>query len=243
MSEDSEASTESDSASGRLARIAAGDLAGGVTRQMVKPLRELREDLAVLVESLDRHMMESRGPRGLSYRDLEALRQTLADCYLRCRDTARLASDLAQASGGAGSGSADHPVGPLDLNKLVESAINLARHRIREDTEVFVDLGSVPLVRALEPRLLLAIAQMICVAAESAARTPGSALSIKSRLQDQEVVLLVSDNGAGHPTAVDDLVAMLGSAMASTGGHSAATSQEGAGSAFELRFPARSLEK
>jgi signal transduction histidine kinase len=232
-----DAPNESDSASGRLARIAAGDLAGGVTRQMVKPLRELREDLAVLVESLDRHMMESRGPRGLSYRDLEALRQTLADCYLRCRDTARLASDLAQASGNV-----DRPASPLDLNKIVESAINLSRHRIREDTEVFVDLGSVPLVRALEPRLLLAIAQMICVAAESAARTPGSALSIKSRLQDQEVVLLVSDNGAGHSAAVDDLVAMLGSAMADTGGHSAATSQEGAGSAFELRFPTGSLE-
>ncbi|HUH02750.1 MAG TPA: hypothetical protein VML75_12215 [Kofleriaceae bacterium] len=239
MSDHPDASKDSDLASGRLARIAAGDLAGGVTRQMVKPLRELREDLAVLVESLDRHMMESRGPRGLSYRDLEALRQTLADCYLRCRDTARLASDLAQASGGGTA--ADRPAGPLDLNKIVESAINLARHRIKEDTEVFVDLGSVPMVRALEPRLLLAITQMICVAAESAARTPGSALSIKSRLQEREVVLLVSDNGAGYSTAVDDLVAMLGSAMADTGGHSAATSQEGAGSAFELRFPTGSL--
>lgn len=225
-------SEHTDAPDGRLARIAAGDLAGGVTRQMVKPLRELREDLAVLVESLDRHMMESRGPKGLSYREVEALRQTLADCYLRCRDTARLASDLAQASG-----MADRPLGPIDLNKLVESALNLARHRIKDDTEVFVDLGSVPLVRGLEPRLLLAIAQMICVAAESAARTPGSALSIKTRLQAAEVVLLVADNGAGHPAAVDDLVAMLGTALADTGGHSAATSQSGAGSAFELRFP------
>jgi C4-dicarboxylate-specific signal transduction histidine kinase len=223
----------------RLTRVVVGELAGGVTRQMVRPLRELREDLAVLVESLDRHMMESRGPKGLSYHEVESMRHTLADCYLRCRDTARLASDLAQASSPA-----EATLAPVDLNKLVESALNLARHRIKEDTEVFVDLGSVPLVRGHQAALLLAISQMIAVAAESAARAPGSALSIKTRSAEgktpspeAEVVLLVADNGGGHPSAVDELIEILGTALEGTGGHSAATSQAGAGSAFELRFP------
>jgi C4-dicarboxylate-specific signal transduction histidine kinase len=79
---------------------------------------------------------------------------------------------------------------------------------------------------------------MISVAAESAARAPGSALSIKTRSHEGEVVLLIADNGGGHPDALADLTAMLTDAVRNTGGHSAATSQTGAGSAFELRFPA-----
>ena len=86
-----------DSSGSPLARVAAGELAGGVCREMVRPLRELREDLAVLVELLDRHTGEAKGPRALSFNDVEELRQNLAECYLRCRQMTRLASELAQA--------------------------------------------------------------------------------------------------------------------------------------------------
>jgi len=213
------------------ARIAAGDLARGVCRQMVRPLRELREELAVMVENLDRHVGEAKGPRGLTWKEVDALRQTLAECYLRCRDTARLASELAQAV------DRDPTVSPVDLNKLVEAALNLARHRIREETEVFVDLGSLPMVRAAAPELMLALARVLCLAADSARQVEGAAISIRTRRDGDWVNVNIADNGGGRPDDLDEVGSIVADALIAGGGQYDGTSEPGAGSAFELRFP------
>ncbi len=214
-----------------IARVAAGDLAHGVCRQMVRPLRELREELAVMVENLDRHVGEAKGPRGLSWKEVDTLRQTLAECYLRCRDTARLASELAQAV------DRDRTAAPVDLNKLVEAALNLARHRVSEETEVFVDLGSLPMVRAAAPELLLALSRVLCLAADSASRVDGAAVSIRTRRDGDWVNVNIADNGGGRPDDLEEVGSIVADAMIAGGGQYDGTSEPGAGSAFELRFP------
>lgn len=219
-------------------RAAAGALARGITRELVRPLRELREDLAVMVEQLDRHMSGAHGPKGLPWKEVEALRQQLADSYLRSRRIARLVSELADAIAPATKAR-----GPIDVNKLVESALNLARHRIVPDTEVFIDLGSVPLVRGTYGELLLAVARMIGVAADSASRAEGSALSVKTRREQDaesgrdEVVIFVADNGSGRPAAARSVTAVGEHVAAALGGVFAGTSERGIGSVFELRLP------
>jgi len=219
-------------------RAAAGALARGIARELVRPLRELREDLAVVVELLDRHMSGARGPKGLPWKEVEALRQQIADGYLRSRRIARLVSELADAIAPA-----TKVRGPVDVNKLVESALNLSRHRIVSDTEVFIDLGSVPLVRATYGDLLLTVARMIGVAADSASRAEGSALSVKTRRERDEesgrdeVVIFVADNGSGRPAAARSLFAVGEHIAEAMGGMFTGTSERGIGSVFELRLP------
>jgi C4-dicarboxylate-specific signal transduction histidine kinase len=219
-------------------RAAAGALARGISRELVRPLRELREDLAVVVELLDRHMAGARGPKGLPWKEVEALRQQLADSYLRSRRIARLVSELADAIAPVSKARV-----PIDVNKIVESALNLSRHRIVSDTEVFIDLGSVPLVRGSYGDLLLAVARMIGVAADSASRAESSALSVKTRRERDEetgrdeVVIFVADNGSGRPAAARSVTAVGEHVAAAMGGVFAGTSERGIGSVFELRLP------
>ncbi len=217
---------------------AAGLLAAGVVNELVRPLRELREDLAVLVELLDRHMAEAKGPKGLTWKDVESLRQQLADNYLRSRNLTRLASELAEAI----KVEPELPVA-IDLNKLVESGLHLARHRVAADTEVFVDLGSLPLVRVGGGgELLLSIARLIAVAADSARQVEGSAISIKTfRDLDAELgevlVVTVADNGGGSREAAATASILATQVAARVGGGFLGTSEPGTGSAFELRLP------
>src|SRR5690606_22561849 len=53
---------------------AAGELARTVVLELARPLRELRETLALLMEGIDHHMAEAGGPVPLPWKALEALR-------------------------------------------------------------------------------------------------------------------------------------------------------------------------
>jgi len=230
--------TSDDSGRRQRLRAAAGELAAGVAAQLVRPLRELREDLAVLVELMDQHTAESRGPRGMTWKEIEALRQQLVRAYLHSRDTARLASELAEALGDGGAG-----VETVDLNKLVEAAVHLGKHRVTGDTEVFVDLGSLPPIRAVAAELTLFVASMVMAAAESTTGVEHSAISIKTRREHDRgldhLVVLISDNGRGTPAAVERLRELAEDVAAPLGGSFAGTSQGGVGAALELRLPVR----
>jgi C4-dicarboxylate-specific signal transduction histidine kinase len=229
---------ETDQPDSLQSRAAAGALARGVACELVRPLRELREDLAVLVEVIDRHMAAARGPKGLPWKEVEATRQQLAHCYLRSRKMARLVSELAEAIAPAASGPE-----PVDVNKVVESALNLSRHRVAADTEVFIDLGSLPLVRVARGDLLLAVARMVGVAADSASGAEGSALSIKTRRErnqesgSDDVVIFVADNGRGRPQAAASVDALAARVAQAAGGGFSGTSERDKGSVFELRLP------
>jgi len=62
----------------RDAMVAAGVLSSGVAAELVKPLRELREGLAELVERLDQFANESKGPHPYPYDDTKLMREELA---------------------------------------------------------------------------------------------------------------------------------------------------------------------
>ena len=216
----------------------AGVLSSGVARELALPLRELRENLALMVETLDRYTAEARGPTPYPWKSLQTLRQELADSYLLSRTIARLASDLAD-----GVSARDAPIGPVEVNRQVEAALALSRHRITSATEVFVDLGSVPSIDAVHGEIMLGVAKMLMACAESAAAVDGSAISIKTRRDSDGVgdmvVVYIADNGRGHPGAAVAVHALVGPLAARFGGTFEGTSEEGAGSVYELRIPAR----
>lgn len=232
---------DSDDDSGRASfAVVTGVLATGVAHHMAQPLRELREGLAVMIETIDRHAANARGPTPMPWKTVQAVRQELADAYLAARTVARLASDLAEGVGELGG-----PPTWVELNRQVEAALNLARHRVGARTEVFVDLGSVPEVFAVGGELMLGIARLLLVCAVSTASAEGSALSVRTRHErygagtPDQVVVYVADNGAGAPVEAVAAHALLVPLARRLGGSFVGASEPGQGSVFELRMPVR----
>jgi hypothetical protein len=159
--------TRGDDRDVRLA--AAGALAGGAAAELARPLRELRELLAVAVEKLDRHVADAPGPLPLSWDDTRAMRQRLTSAYLISRELARMSSHL------AGALSASTAVETVDINKLVDGAMALVRHRTAADTEVFIDLGALPPVLAPSGQIVLVVGRLLMLTADSARKVEGAA--------------------------------------------------------------------
>lgn len=214
---------------------AAGHLAREVSAEMVRPLRGLRETLAVAVEKLDRHMGQAKGPEPLPWSQLDRLRQQLADAYLQCRQLTRLASELADVTRDQAV-----RVEAVDVNKLVDHSLNLARHKIAAHTQVYVDHGAVPLVRGASRLVVLCLVAALAAAAQSAAAGQGASVTIATRQEDtdpERVVIEVHDDGGGADTAAA-LACVIGTEAAEiSGGSFSGASESAHGCRFELRLP------
>ncbi len=216
-----------------LALAAAGALAGGVAAELRVPLRELRESLAVMVEILDHHLGGMGGPAPYPWEETKALRERIAQAYLTGRKVARLNSDLGDAINSYGQ-SAEL----VDVNKLVEVATNLTRHRISAGTELFIDFGQVPEAKVVPGEVVLLLARLLTIAADSAHDVPGAAISVKTRCEGRdEIAIYVADSGKGLPAEVEAAQALGKDVARSLGGVFEGASQLGAGSVFELRIP------
>lgn len=215
----------------RREHVAAGQLAGAVAPELSRPLRALRDRLAVLVETLDEYVMTATGPKPYPWNDLKALREDIAAAYLESRRVTRLAGDLADAVGSGATA-----VRTIEVTKVVESAMNLAKSGIRAHVEVFIDEGGVPPVSCAPGSLILAVAQLIMVAARSAARIEGGAISIRTRADGGRVYIIVADNGTASPAA--GAFAAVADLAADMGGAFEVATEPGAGAAAELSLPA-----
>lgn len=221
------------------ALLAAGAVASSAAPELARPLRELRELLAVVVEELDRHVSESEGPMPLPWEDTRLMRQKLTRAYLLSREIARLAAHLDGAVGRS------EAVEAVDVNKLVEAAVALARHQIAAETETFVDLGSMPSIQAAPGELVLVLARLVMVAADSARPVEGAALSVRTRCEParegsgEVAVVTIADNGAGVAADLSGPFGLAEVVAQSLGGTFEGASEAGTGSMFELRIPVR----
>lgn len=219
-----------------LALAAAGSLAGGVSLELDVPLRELREGLAVIIEILDLHLNTNFGPAPFPWTETKALRERVAQAYLTGRKVARLNGDLGYAINSYGQSPEVSSV-----NALVEVACNLTHHRMSASTELFIDLGKVPGTRLVPGEIVLLLARLLTIAADSAHDVQGAAISVKTRSEPipggQEIAVYVADSGSGAPKDVA-FATVLGRHVAQgLGGSFVGESQPGAGSVFELRIP------
>ncbi|MCE9576641.1 MAG: hypothetical protein K8W52_26070 [Deltaproteobacteria bacterium] len=213
--------------------VVGGAIAADVARDLAPPLAELRDRLALIVDTLDRHVAQSTGPTPYPWNDIQHLRQSMVQAYLTCAGMARVTTELARALASIGA-----PVGIVDVNHEVEGAVHLASHRIAADTEPMIDAGSVPAARGAPGELMLAVAQLVLVGAASAARVKGSSLSIRTYVDADAVVITIADNGGGAPDAAAVALLHVAAVAARAGGSCEGTSPEGQGSWFELRLPA-----
>jgi signal transduction histidine kinase len=216
--------------------VAAGALASGVASEIIKPLLELRDSLAEMVGALDRHIGEAKGPTPYPWPHTKALRERLAEAYLTSRLVARLTGDLASAVDPR-----PRDMELVEINKTVEAAVNLTRHQMSADTEVFIDFGQLPEARVHVGELVLAVARLLMIASDSARDAKGgAAISIRTRLDHGDVVVSIFDNGDGRAEDAARAQRFMDRLANRLGGRFTGTSQAGHGSAFELRWPLES---
>lgn len=206
----------------------AGDVAVEITRQLAEPVRSLRDRLGLVVDHLERHVATSTGPTPYPWRSLQALRQDLGGAYLEATTLARRVEELDRALD-------TDPPGWFDLAAAVDLGLRLANHHLAGGLEILIDLGNTPAVRGAPGTLALVVAQLVAACATSARALPGSALSVRTFAEPGGALVLIADNGAGNPR-VEALGALVRDIIAPWGATIDGTSQDGQGSAFELRL-------
>lgn len=208
-----------------------GALAAGVAGELARPLRALREVLAELVDSLDDHIGNATGPTPLPWKRVGRVRDTLADAYLQAREIARLAGDLAGAVAPSSQVAA-----PADVNKAVGVAMNLARHRVPESTDMFMDFGTLPAVRTIPSAISLAVGWAIATAGDGTRGATDGAISVQTRRDGDEAVITVADNGRRDSAAATRAADVVRALVAPAGGHVVLAHDPETGTSMEVRL-------
>ncbi|MCB9595641.1 MAG: response regulator [Sandaracinaceae bacterium] len=174
--------------SDRLATV--GTLAASVAHEINNPLTyvmhyidRLRRDLADLCEE------ENAPPR---FEKLREGAETAAEGCRRVRDIVRDLKTFGRVDDGDDV--------PMDVNRALRSAVQMAGHRMRVVARLEVELGPLPAVRANDGRLCQVFLNILMNAAQ--AIRPGSdrskaKIEVRSWAKGPEVFVSVSDTGEG----------------------------------------------
>jgi hypothetical protein len=208
-----------------------GEIAIEVARQLVDPVRALRDRLGLVVDRLERHVATSTGPTPYPWRSLQGLRQELAAAYLEATQLARRLDEVDRALQNGEPGWFD-PAAAVDLG------LRLAGHHLGAGIELLIDLGNVAQTRGAPGTLALLVAQLVAACASSARAVEGSSLSVRVMGEDAWGVVLIADNGEGNERATElgDLARLV---VGEWGGTAEAASAHGQGCTFELRLVAK----
>jgi signal transduction histidine kinase len=172
--------------------VALGTLAQGVVAELERPLGAVHANLRAIIEEIDQESARAHGRAPLPRKLADHVREVATDCFLDVERLARMAQDLRRiAPGETGA------MVRVDLNLLVQSALNLARHRFRKAAEVQTDFGTLPEISCHPDRMVQAFANLLVNAAE-AVRGAGE-IFVRTQRRGEQVVLEFSDTGVGIP--------------------------------------------
>ena len=190
--------------------VAIGSLAAGIGHEINNPLAYVQSNIDYCTERW-----------GELLDVLELFRKDHGDAYLdgqMQREFHQFASALAEASEGVDRVSSivadlreftnmrNARLGPVELRRSIDSAVNLARNELRQKAQLEIQLDSLPLVMGNEIKINQVFLNLLLNAAQ--AIPPGSPLKYKiditaSYLEDKGMVeVRVRDNGPGIPAAI-----------------------------------------
>lgn len=215
-------------------QAAAGALASGVASELIAPLREVRDGLALAIEALDRHFAEAKGPTPYPFQDSKALRERLAEMYIVARQVTRRTADLARAIAPQRASAES-----VDVNQAIEQALALAAPELGA-IEIGFDAGELPAVRAAPGELVLLASRVLAVAAAGARQGDAELAVATTRRTTEagdEVVVTVRHVG-GATAELPALTPLAHRALAPLGGRLRATA-DGGEVIYEIVVPVR----
>ncbi|HLH93874.1 MAG TPA: response regulator [Xanthobacteraceae bacterium] len=179
----------------RMASV--GLLAAGVAHELNNPLAILVANLELAAEQLMR-MTQSAAAGGIAPAEVAALINDAQEAAERMRLIIR---DL----GGLSRSNDEEKQGPVELRRVLDSAVRMTGNEVRHRAQLIRDYGDVPLVRGSEAKLAQVFINLIVNAAH--AIPEGRAASNEIRIvthtdANGRAVVEVHDTGAGIPPAV-----------------------------------------
>lgn len=163
----------------RLASL--GVLAAGVAHELNNPLAAL----SLLVNRL-RGLARENVPSGQLESDLEQVDDAVRRMTAIIRDLLFLARP------------GDQPHAHVDLEKVIASSVALLRAGVPECPKIVVDVGPLPPVQGFPSKLGQAVLNILRNALQACAeRDQGAEVRVVARAKDDEVLIVVEDNGAG----------------------------------------------
>jgi signal transduction histidine kinase len=187
----------------------AGTLAAGVAHEINNPLGVAMANLDFVFETLAGLAPgphdESAGPADApdpswgGWNRLQGLDEPLRDigeALRRIRDIVRDVKLFSRPQ--------DEKTGAVDVRRVIESSVRMARNEIRHRARLVEDYRPVPLVNANESRLGQVVLNLVVNAVQAMpdGRGDGNVLRVATRTRDDgKVVIEVSDTGSGIPRA------------------------------------------
>jgi signal transduction histidine kinase len=205
-------------------------IAGELAAELAAPMQALRDRLALLVDHIDRYVSHSTGPTPYPWQALQGLRHDLGGAYLEATLLSRQLDDVRAVL------SDPAEVGAIDCTREVEVALNLISMK-HTSVELIADVGRTPPVRAAAGALALVLTRLLWICARSAHGVPGSAVSLRTWVEGDWVIISIADSGRGIPLAEHDAVA-LHALLGTWQGSLDAVVAPGQGCGFDVRLRA-----
>ncbi|HEY4221091.1 MAG TPA: ATP-binding protein, partial [Myxococcota bacterium] len=171
--------------SDRMASV--GVLAAGVAHEINNPLVAVMSNLELAVEQLGE--MLARSP------DLSDVLDEVRDAFEAARRIRAIAADLKLFSRGR-----DDQRGPVDAERVIESAARMAWNEIRHRAQLVKELGNVPHVEANESKLGQVVLNLVVNASQAIPEGHADENTITLRTYvaaDGRVAIEVRDSGSG----------------------------------------------
>ena len=196
----------------RMASV--GTLAAGVAHEINNPLsvvagnlHVIREDLAELQGTLDEIPDAARSAARVPFERASNLAEQLQEAIRDAEEAADrvrvIVRDLRVFSR-----SDEDRREPVDVHRVLESSIRMARNELRHRAKIVRQFGEVPLVEGNEPRLGQVFLNLLVNAAQAIpeGNANGNAVTVTTSVQGDKVVVDVADTGSGIPPEVLPLI-------------------------------------
>ncbi|HZH12950.1 MAG TPA: ATP-binding protein [Archangium sp.] len=229
----------------RLASV--GTLAAGVAHEINNPLAFVISNLSFLTEEL--HTITGLLPEGR----LSEVEEVLAETNEGVNRVRLIVQDLKTFS----RGDEEQPTA-VDLRRVIDSALALARGELRHRATVVKDVSEVPLVEGSEARFGQVVLNLLINAAHAitAGQPDKNEIRVILRAESNHAVIEVKDTGCGMPREVLDRIfdpffttkpvgvgtglglSICHGIITGFGGEITASSELGRGSTFRISLPA-----
>lgn len=171
-----------------------GQMSAGIAHEVNNPIAYVLANLTSLsdlLDDLERVHLDEGAKQALT-----GAREIVADCTGGMERIRRVVSDLKVFS----RVEYDH-VEQIDLNKIVESACQLAGNEVRHRARLVLDTDDVPRVLGDASKLTQVIVNLLINAAQAIESGDAShhRITVETRLEGSDVVLRVKDTGSGIP--------------------------------------------
>ncbi len=187
--------------------VSVGQLAAGVAHEINNPLAAVMANLQFALQylsELDRELRAARmgvpGQPGRPSREesVAQITSSLGDAFEAAERVRQIARDLKTFSWSA----ADERADPVDVERVLDSCLRMARNEIHHRARLVKDYGNVPPVLGSESHLGQIFLNLIVNAAQAVpeGRSEANEIHVATRTRGSHVMVEIRDTGFGIPS-------------------------------------------